>query len=107
MTEEDNAPKLRDLTISVLDNILYCTWEDGQVEGLRLDILRSACPCVVCKGDHKPVDNLNPTLYEDIVLIDSAYIGKYALRFLWSDGHDTGIYSYSYLRKLCEWFQKT
>lgn len=107
MTEEDNGPKLRDLTISVLDNILYCTWEDGQVEGLRWDILRSACPCVVCKGDHKPVDNLNPTLYEDIVLIDSAYIGKYGLRFLWSDGHDTGIYSYSYLRKLCEWFQKT
>lgn len=107
MTEEDNAPKLRDLTISVLDNILYCTWEDGQVEGLRWDILRSACPCVVCKGDHKPVDDLNPALYEDIVLIDSAYIGKYALRFLWSDGHDTGIYSYSYLRKLGEWFQKT
>ncbi len=107
MTEEDNGPKLRDLAISVLDNILYCTWEDGQDEGLRWDILRSACPCVVCKGDHKPVDNLNPTVYEDIVLIDSAYIGKYGLRFLWSDGHDTGIYSYSYLRKLCEWFQKT
>ena len=104
--EEDSDSKLIDLTISVLDKILYCTWGDGQVEGLRWDVLMIACPCVVCKGDHKPIDELNPAPYEEVVLIDAAYIGKYALRFLWSDGHDTGIYSYDYLRKLCEWTQK-
>tara|TARA_B100000029_G_C17209972_1_gene827670 strand:- start:142 stop:468 length:327 start_codon:yes stop_codon:yes gene_type:complete len=104
-TEEDSELKLLDLTVSVLDKVLYFTWEDGRVEGLKWDLLRSACPCVVCKGDHKPVNELNPAKYEGIGLIDSAYIGKYALRFLWSDGHDTGIYSYSYLRKLCEWIQ--
>jgi DUF971 family protein len=28
-------------------------------------------------------------------------VGNYALHFVWSDGHDSGIYSFDYLRKLC------
>jgi DUF971 family protein len=30
-----------------------------------------------------------------------APVGNYALQFGWSDGHDTGIYTFDYLRKLC------
>jgi len=30
-----------------------------------------------------------------------APIGNYALHFGWSDGHDTGIYTFDYLRRLC------
>jgi len=30
-----------------------------------------------------------------------APVGNYALQFGWSDGHDTGIYTFEYLRKLC------
>ena len=33
--------------------------------------------------------------------ISVAPVGNYALRFGWSDGHDTGIYTFDYLRKLC------
>ena len=29
------------------------------------------------------------------------YVGRYALQFLWSDGHDTGLYSFDLLRGLC------
>jgi DUF971 family protein len=28
-------------------------------------------------------------------------VGNYALRFRWSDGHDTGIYTFDFLRRLC------
>jgi DUF971 family protein len=28
------------------------------------------------------------------------YVGRYALKFVWSDGHDTGLYSYDLLRGL-------
>lgn len=28
-------------------------------------------------------------------------VGRYALRFQWSDGHATGIYTFEYLRELC------
>jgi DUF971 family protein len=30
-----------------------------------------------------------------------APVGNYALQFVWSDGHETGIYTFEYLRKLC------
>ena len=30
------------------------------------------------------------------------YVGRYALQFVWSDGHDTGIYPFDYLRRLGE-----
>ena len=41
------------------------------------------------KGDHAPVSLRNTEL-----------VGRYALNFVWSDGHQTGIFSFDYLRKL-------
>ena len=38
---------------------------------------------------------------EDIEALDHMTVGRYALQFLWSDGHDTGIYPYEMLRKIC------
>ena len=32
------------------------------------------------------------TIPEDIIVVDYFEVGKYALQFLWSDGHSTGIY---------------
>ncbi|MBI2855258.1 MAG: DUF971 domain-containing protein [Chloroflexi bacterium] len=34
-------------------------------------------------------------------MVDREEVGEYAARFLWSDAHDAGIYSYQYLRSLC------
>jgi DUF971 family protein len=36
------------------------------------------------------------------MLQDVQPVGRYALQFSWSDGHDTGIYSYALLRRLCQ-----
>jgi DUF971 family protein len=38
---------------------------------------------------------------EDVEALDHMTVGRYALQFLWSDGHDTGIYPYEMLRKIC------
>jgi DUF971 family protein len=29
-------------------------------------------------------------------------VGKYAMKFKWSDGHESGIYSWEYLRRVCQ-----
>ena len=34
-------------------------------------------------------------------IVDAEMVGRYAIRILWSDGHNTGIYSYELLRSLC------
>jgi DUF971 family protein len=37
-----------------------------------------------------------------IMAQDIQPVGRYALQFSWSDGHDSGIYSYGLLRQLCQ-----
>ena len=45
---------------------------------------------------------LNPeAIPEDITIEDISLVGRYALNFRWSDSHETGIYSFRYLRDLC------
>lgn len=39
---------------------------------------------------------------EELEINDLSLVGRYALNFRWSDGHETGIYSFRYLRELCE-----
>jgi DUF971 family protein len=39
---------------------------------------------------------------ENIEIRDLSLVGRYALNFRWSDGHETGIYSFRYLREFCE-----
>jgi len=42
------------------------------------------------------------SISENIEIKDLSVVGRYALNFRWSDGHETGIYSFRYLRELCE-----
>ena len=39
---------------------------------------------------------------EELTIDDLSLVGRYAINFRWSDGHDTGIYSFRYLRELSE-----
>jgi DUF971 family protein len=70
---------------------LVLTWASGGVTGLSSIELRRACPCAVCR--------------EGEVVVTSAHIrtieqaGAYGLRIVFDD-HDTGIFSYEYLRSL-------
>ena len=34
--------------------------------------------------------------------VDVTPVGKYALRFKWNDGHEAGLYSWDYLRNVCD-----
>jgi DUF971 family protein len=34
--------------------------------------------------------------------LEAIPVGKYALKFKWSDGHESGIYSWDYLRRVCQ-----
>jgi DUF971 family protein len=42
------------------------------------------------------------TISEELKINDMSIVGRYALNFRWSDGHETGIYSFRYLRELCD-----
>lgn len=88
------------------DGIILIDWSDGHKSKYNPFNLRRACPCAMCKGEpgvfgkyYSPQfiqtnSNVQP---EEIVSI-----GRYGLKIIWSDQHDAGIYTYEYLRNLCE-----
>ena len=81
---------------------LRIVWRDGHVSEYPPRYLRLACPCAGCIDEmtHEPI--LDPaTVPLDINPVAIDYVGRYALKFTWPDGHDTGIYPWDQLRGIC------
>lgn len=83
--------------------VLGVRWSDGHQGIYPVRYLRQRCPCAACVDEWTGARRLIP---EDIPLLimlqDIQPVGRYAFQFKWSDGHDTGIYSYDLLRALCQ-----
>ena len=74
-------------------------WTDGHRSPLPHDILRGYCPCAHCQGHGgtiKRVEGGNTEIRE------LEQVGNYALQITWGDRHSSGIYSFRYLRSLCQ-----
>jgi DUF971 family protein len=83
------------------DSVLQIVWGDGHISRIRLDALRAACSCAVCQGHHPSQSkNLKPEQFPDIRIVDIAPVGRYAYHIVWSDGHDTGIYTLKTLHEM-------
>jgi DUF971 family protein len=60
-----------------------------------------SCCCAVCQGHHPSQSlNLKAEEFPGIRMTDIAPVGRYAYHIVWSDGHDTGIYTLKMLREL-------
>jgi DUF971 family protein len=73
-------------------------WDDGSKLQYPLDALRNACPCAGCRG-HSPGE-VEPPNVQGVGLTNISEVGTYAVRFDWTDGHSTGIYTWPYLLKI-------
>ncbi len=82
---------------------LRIAWEDGAVTEYVPRETRLACPCAGCVEEMTGRRKISPdTIPEIIYPVSIHYVGRYALQFIWSDGHQTGIYPYEYLRRLAD-----
>lgn len=88
-------------------------WSDGHHSSWSFRWLRDGCPCATCNaeretegraaGEPKPKSQDPFALYQAPPRPDEVKpIGKYALGFKWNDGHQAGIYSWTYLRSVCQ-----
>ena len=85
------------------DAALRVTWGDGRECVYVASQLRRLCPCAQCVNEFTGERVLRAeAVPDDLTIADLGLVGRYALTFRWSDGHDTGIYSFRYLRALCE-----
>ena len=103
MSEESVTP--RDMNW-LEKGVFGIEWSDGHQGVYPIRYLRLHCPCAGCTDEWTGELKLKPdTVPLLIMLKDIEPVGRYALRFLWSDGHDTGIYTFSNLRKMCQCLQ--
>lgn len=82
---------------------LDVTWGDGVTSSYKAADLRRACPCAQCVNEWTGQRMLKPeAVSEELTITDISVVGRYALNFRWSDGHETGIYSFRYLREFAD-----
>jgi DUF971 family protein len=90
------------------DARLRVTWADGRVCGYEAAHLRRLCPCAQCVNEFTGERVLRgEAIPDDLRIEDVEVVGRYALTFRFGDGHDTGIYSFRYLREICESSQES
>ena len=82
---------------------LRIRWQDEVVTTYAPRDLRLACPCAGCVDEMTGRRTLvAASVPEGVYPLAIHYVGRYALQFIWSDGHQTGIYPFDYLRRLGE-----
>ncbi len=81
---------------------LMIQWGDGHESRFAAPMLRGMCPCASCKDEMTGMRIVLPIhIPDDLEFRKIELVGHYALNFLWSDSHRTGIYGFEYLRELC------
>jgi DUF971 family protein len=100
-------PKPRSIEV-IGEAILAVVWEDGHESLLRGAALRENCPCADCRtGRLRAGGEAVPRPGGALVmapprLIGAEWVGRYAVRLHWSDGHAAGIFEFPLLRSLCD-----
>ncbi len=101
---DDPSVTPRDLKVKIADQKLLVDWADGKKSELDLAVLRRHCPCATCRSDRdSQLNNPFKILKSDparLRVIDARLVGNYAISFTWSDGHNTGIFEFRFLRAL-------
>ena len=80
---------------------LKIVWPEQRTSEYPFYDLRCACNCAGCVDENTGQRILNPEKISREVTINKIdLVGNYALRVDWSDGHNTGLYTWEYLAKL-------
>ncbi|HXV77364.1 MAG TPA: DUF971 domain-containing protein [Candidatus Polarisedimenticolaceae bacterium] len=77
-------------------------WSDGHESYYDAHALRCACACASCVDEmtgHKVLDD--DRVPRDVRARGFHPVGNYGVAIVWSDGHETGIYTFARLRELC------
>ena len=95
-----HAPK----TIELIGTEVAIAWADGAESYFSPERLRAASPSAETQGERDILGVQHggggARSFPGVTVLGWALVGNYAVRFDFSDGHRTGLYSYDYLRRL-------
>jgi DUF971 family protein len=81
--------------------VLELTYENGNTYRLPFEFLRVVSPSAEVQG-HGPGQETLQTGKREVLIANIESVGHYALKPSFSDGHDSGLYSWDFLQFLCE-----
>lgn len=88
--------------VELTDEGVSIEWDDGHASFYGSKYLRVSCGCAQCVEEWTQRKLLDPAMVAaDIRAEDYLMVGRYAIQFLWSDTHYTGIYPFEMLRRIC------
>jgi DUF971 family protein len=96
--------------IELIGDELALAWPDGREDFLPASFLRTNSPSAESKGEPDLFGRISggtaPINPASVRLKGFDYVGNYAARLFFSDGHDSGIFSWEYLRQIADEFRK-
>ena len=104
LTRQQKTPM--NIEVDVKQREVRILWADDLRSTYSLEYLRQICPCASCNEMRRNQDPLRVLSVDQIITTAELrterpveMVGNYALQFFWTDGHNTGIYSFDFLRQ--------
>jgi DUF971 family protein len=94
-----NTPKQTDIKLHQASRRLELSFDDGAHFMLPCEFLRVYSPSAEVRG-HGPGQEVLQIGKEDVNIVGIEPVGHYAVKLTFSDGHDTGLYSWDYLYEI-------
>jgi len=100
VTGAKNGPRRpTDITLHQQSQILEIAFDDGKRFRLPSEYLRVLSPSAEVRG-HGPGQEVLQTGKKNVTIQAVEPVGNYAVKLMFSDGHDTGLYSWEYLYQI-------
>jgi DUF971 family protein len=93
---QSGAPTPQDLTVHSKSRVLEISFSDGKTFRIPFELMRVYSPSAEVQG-HGPGQETLQTGKRNVELVNLESVGNYAVQPTFSDGHDSGIFSWDYL----------
>jgi len=93
------SPLPTDITVHQQSRVLEIAFDDGARFRIPFELMRICSPSAEVKG-HGPGQEVLQTGKREVLIEDLVQVGHYAVQPRFSDGHDSGIYTWAYLYEL-------
>jgi DUF971 family protein len=97
--ENSGTPRPTDIVVHQRSRVLEIAFGDGKRFELPFEYLRVYSPSAEVRG-HGPGEEVLQVGKKDVGIVAAEPVGNYAVKLVFSDGHDTGLYSWEYLYAL-------
>ena len=103
MTDDSTAAPPQSIRRDHPAGVLRIAWHDGLEVAVPYPIVRASCGCARCVDEVTGVRLVNlEDIDPQVIANELQAVGAYAIRIQWSDGHNTGLFTWPQLRVLSE-----